>query len=129
MDISESDVVNKVVSDVDTGNKTYRCQLNSSDISTSYGESVTLFGEQTGELQFELVNAVGDTNYTIGRIGFTTHALRFLKKNSFPRFRQTLRFFGFVPAEHQWENGYDPLLNYTDNYNNCLLYTSPSPRD
>jgi hypothetical protein len=120
LDISESDVINKVVSDVDTGNKTYRCQLNSSDISTSYGESVTLFGEKTGELQFELVNAVGETDYSAGRVGFTSHALRFLKKNSFPRFRQTLRFFGFVPAEHQWENAYDPLFNYTDNYNNHI---------
>jgi hypothetical protein len=54
-----------------------------------------------------------------------TFAEAYLKIHAYPKITQTITVDSFVPDEHYWTHGYNPLLDYNDGKNAyiCLLGT------
>lgn len=112
--LQKTDVVNSVSTFIKTssGKKLY-CHMTADEV-TNYDHSIKVFGLKSKEITNKQLNSVGVDDLPNGLLGFNTYATAYLKLHSFPRVTQTITVDTFVPDEHYWTNGYNPLFLKSD---------------
>jgi len=85
-------------------------------------ESIRKYGLHSEEVDSPQLNSLTN-NIGDGRFGIKDYIDRKLAYTKYPRVRQTIFVGEFIPDEHYWTHGYQPLLDYTDKPNKfiCLL--------
>ena len=85
-------------------------------------DSIDKYGLHSEEVDSPQLNALRN-DVANGRFGIWDYINRKIAYTKYPRVRQTIFVGEFIPDEHYWTHGYQPLLDYTDKPNKfiCLL--------